>query len=107
MNNINAINAETRLKAQSQQTDDHLAAILIAVYSMPPEARTPVLEKYYHNLQTMMEARVKKALIASINPCQVCQGDGYIDIDGDAGEHGWDKIGEKPCPLCYPEFKKE
>ena len=34
------------------------------------------------------------------NRCVLCNGTGVVDVIGDAGEQGWDKIGEKPCPEC-------
>lgn len=70
---------------------------------MPLEARTPILEKYYHNLERIKAERLAKDLGNEV--CSTCNGDGYVDINGDAGELGWDKIGEKPCPVCFPPYE--
>jgi len=103
MTEVNTLNERTRQEAQSRETNDRLAALLIAVYRLPMEQRKPVLEQYERNLETMKRERVAKDMGNEV--CSVCNGDGYIDIDGDAGDHGWDKIGEKPCPVCFPPYE--
>lgn len=100
MTHVNQLNAETRLKANLEETGDRLAALLIAIYRLPLEQRKLVMEQYEHNHAEIVHNRQKPAE----DVCETCNGDGYIDIDGDAGEHGWDKIGEKPCPVCFPPY---
>jgi rubrerythrin len=103
MTDINTLNERTRQEAAIQETGDRLAALLIAVYRLPLEQRKVVLAQYERNLETMKRERLAKDLGNEV--CEVCQGDGYVDIDGDAGELGWDKIGEKPCPVCFPPYE--
>lgn len=103
MTHINQLNAETRLKANIEDVGDRLAALLIAVYRLPIDQRKLVLTQMEHNYEEMVINRQKPAEDEPV--CSVCNGDGYIDIDGDCGDHGWDKIGEKACPVCYPPYE--
>lgn len=103
MTDVNTLNERTKLEAQNQETADRLTALLIAVYKLPLEQRKPVLEQYERNLETMKRERLAKDLGNEV--CATCNGDGYVDIDGDAGDLGWDKIGEKICPVCYPPYE--
>lgn len=108
MTDVNTLNERTKQEAEQkllrerlEYTGDKLAALLIAIYRLPLEQRTVVLEQYEHNFQEILAN--KQAETEEV--CDVCNGDGYVDIDGDAGDHGWDKIGEKPCPKCYPPYE--
>lgn len=103
MTDVNSLNERTRQEANRRETADRLSALLIAVYKLPLEPRKVVLEQYEHNLATIKTERLAKGLGNEV--CSTCNGDGYIDIDGDAGELGWDKIGEKACPVCYPPYE--
>lgn len=108
MTDVNTLNAETRLKDQLTKTNDHMVALLVAVYKLPLEQRKIVLEQYEKNKNAMEVERFgqyMKGEYPQKKECEVCNGDGFIDIDGDAGELGWDKIGEKACPVCYPPYE--
>lgn len=99
MTDINTLNERTRQEALRKETGDRLAALLIAVYRLPLPERKIVLEQYERNLENIKTEREEEPV------CDVCHGDGYVDIDGDAGDLGWDKIGEAPCPKCYPPYE--
>lgn len=98
MTSVNEMNERTR----NQRIRDDFGALLIAVYRLPLEQRKIVLEQFEKNRRTAIAERLKPA---DEEVCSVCNGDGYIDIDGDCGDHGWDKIGEKACPECYPPYE--
>ena len=97
MTDVNTLNERTA----NQRIRDDFGALLIAVYRLPIEQRIVVLEQFEKNRRTAIAERLKP----EEDVCEVCNGDGYIDIDGDAGDHGWDKIGEKACPVCYPPYE--
>lgn len=99
MTDVNTLNERTR----NQRLHDDFGALLIAVYKLPLEQRKVVLEQYEKNRRTMIAERLKSTEEEKV--CEVCNGDGYVDIDGDCGDHGWDKIGEKACPVCFPEYE--
>jgi len=102
MTDVNTLNERTKLEAiaeikamQFQETADRLSAILIAVYKLPLEPRTMLLEQYYKNLETMKKEREKPEV-----ECETCQDERAIEVIGDGEGFEVDVIGYKPCPDC-------
>jgi hypothetical protein len=107
MTDVNTLNAETRLKKQFSETNDRLSALLIAVYKLPLEQRTPLLELYNSELERIKADRIEDQLQADAKPCEVCDGDGVIEIMGEGSNFEWDVVGHKPCPECFPPRDEE
>lgn len=104
MTDVNTLNERTRLEKIHKETGDRLAALLIAVYRIPLEQRTLVLEQYERNLKNIRRGRKPSpktdAVIRDAETCETCGGDGLIEIMGDGANFEWDVIGHKPCPDC-------
>lgn len=101
MTSVNELNERTRSEkkmAYLQDAADRFAALIIATYRLPIEVRKSVLAQYEANYEKIVVKRAVEEV-----PCDLCNGEGLIEIMGDGVNFEWDVIGTKPCPHCFPE----
>lgn len=60
--NVEALNAQERERKNHLETQDRLSSLLIAVYRLPLEPRTQLLEQYEKNYQNIKTERMRDDL---------------------------------------------